>query len=70
MAERCKSVGPTNWTAPLSRKQRKYVCNLHTCVEYCGVPEFLSSEMPVIESCLITPDGINVRCDNGVIWML
>ena len=25
MAERCKSVGPTNWTAPLSRKQRKYV---------------------------------------------
>ena len=24
MAEKCKSVGPTNWTAPLSRKQRKY----------------------------------------------
>ena len=24
MAERCKSVGPTNWTAPSSRKQRKY----------------------------------------------
>ena len=24
MAERCKSVGPTNWTAPLSKKQRKY----------------------------------------------